>query len=287
MTPTKITAGARAQEKQREKGIKEERKGGCFKESLKHTYTHCMQTRGPSLALTVSSVMSSRCAAAEGWGRGWVGEGEAGGGLVMCSGVERRCPRGRCQHWWSGWSGPGGEGRGVRGRCRVKKKKRSSHLESLQVRPGTGRERWDRAPGRGEGRQGSDTGHTTVRDQENNQQQEIKKGIHSEFTHINKTPEQPKTQEKFNKSQNHSAHQEKQNSRGRNNLYGRRLVPWKKRISLRATSETFFVFVFLRKLLFNLFWLYQRFTFFPQTSILTSGIQRWNWTPTLVTQYGH
>lgn len=41
-----------------------------------NTHSLCMQTRGPSLALTVSSVMSSRCAprAGEGWG-GWGGWG--------------------------------------------------------------------------------------------------------------------------------------------------------------------------------------------------------------------
>lgn len=61
-----------------------------------------MQTPYPSLALNVSFVMSSRCAAkmrAVGEGEEWGRSGGSGGAAlyVMCSFEERRCLRGCCQ----------------------------------------------------------------------------------------------------------------------------------------------------------------------------------------------
>lgn len=105
-----------------------------------------MQTRGPSLALTVSSVMSSRCAAEDGGGRGRRRSSLSEGTLSAL------------MEWLAGppWGAKvKGGGRG--------ESERSAHLESLGVsRALAVKGETGRLAG-GEG--GSDTGHTTVRDQ--------------------------------------------------------------------------------------------------------------------------
>lgn len=56
-----------------------------------------LQTPHPSLTCTVSFVMSSRCVAEDGGWRAWVKAWRGGALYVMCSGEERRRPKGRCQ----------------------------------------------------------------------------------------------------------------------------------------------------------------------------------------------
>lgn len=122
-----------------------------------------MQTLHPSLTLTVSSVMSSRCAVED--SSGWVrAELVQRVGLLHCMSCAQ--PRrdsgnavipdgvaGQALGWRGGgeevrgWRAWGLEGSWVMG-FRLK---RFPHLESLQVSPNSGHERWDQAPGRGKG----------------------------------------------------------------------------------------------------------------------------------------
>lgn len=180
----------REKKKQRERDERGE-KGGCFKgeglrnallPALSYTHTLCMQTPSPSLALTVSSVMSSRCAAEN--GGGWVRvrreeEGPQGGGGVGVGGL----PCMSCAEAWRdtvrgdavSTDGVAGQGPGARTGEEEESQKDLhiwNHFRSawaLAMKGETGRLAGER------GRQGSDTGHTTVRDQGNNRQQELKR----------------------------------------------------------------------------------------------------------------